>query len=52
MCRSVADAALLLYFIAGKDESDEATKSQPEIPDYMKALDKDALKGKKIGSTA
>ncbi|KIJ04272.1 hypothetical protein PAXINDRAFT_22446 [Paxillus involutus ATCC 200175] len=49
MCRSVADAALLLYFIAGKDENDEATKSQPEIPHYMKALDKDALKGKKIG---
>ncbi|KIJ05490.1 hypothetical protein PAXINDRAFT_21265 [Paxillus involutus ATCC 200175] len=49
MCRSVADAALLLFFIAGKDESDEATKSQPEIPDYMKALDKDALKGKRLG---
>ncbi|KAF8843435.1 amidase signature enzyme [Paxillus ammoniavirescens] len=49
MCRSVADAALLLSFIAGKDESDEATKSQPEIPDYMKALDKDALKGKRLG---
>ncbi|KIJ64690.1 hypothetical protein HYDPIDRAFT_111255 [Hydnomerulius pinastri MD-312] len=49
MCRSVADAALLLSFIAGKDENDEATKNQPEIPDYMKALDKDALKGKRLG---
>ncbi|KAF9224888.1 amidase signature enzyme [Gyrodon lividus] len=49
MCRSVADAALLLSFIAGKDESDEATKTQPEIPDYMKALDKDALKSKRLG---
>ncbi|KIK96877.1 hypothetical protein PAXRUDRAFT_271662 [Paxillus rubicundulus Ve08.2h10] len=49
MCRSVADAALLLSFIAGKDESDEATKSQPEIPDYMKALVEGALKSKKIG---
>ncbi|KAF8840643.1 amidase signature enzyme [Paxillus ammoniavirescens] len=49
MCRSVADAALLLSFIAGKDESDEATKAQPEIPDYLKALDRDALKGKRLG---
>ncbi|KIJ18363.1 hypothetical protein PAXINDRAFT_110870 [Paxillus involutus ATCC 200175] len=49
MCRSVADAALLLSFIAGKDESDEAAKSQPEILDYMKALDRDALKGKRLG---
>ncbi|KAF9242305.1 amidase signature domain-containing protein [Melanogaster broomeanus] len=49
MCRSVADAALLLSFIAGKDDSDEATKDQPEIPDYMKALDKNALMGKTLG---
>ncbi|KAH0831228.1 amidase signature domain-containing protein [Lanmaoa asiatica] len=49
MCRSVADAALLLRFIAGKDEDDEATKEQPEVPDYMKALDKNALKGKRLG---
>lgn len=49
MCRSVADAALLLRFIAGKDEDDEATKGQPEIPDYMTALDKNALKGRRLG---
>ncbi|KAF9230707.1 amidase signature domain-containing protein [Melanogaster broomeanus] len=49
MCRSVADAALLLSFIAGKDESDKATKDQPEIPDYMQALDKNALMGKTLG---
>lgn len=49
MCRSVADAALLLRFIAGKDEDDEATKEQPEVPDYTKALDKDALRGKRLG---
>lgn len=49
MCRSVADAALLLRFISGKDEDDEATKEQPEVPDYMKALDKNALKGKRLG---
>ncbi|KAG8216099.1 amidase signature domain-containing protein [Butyriboletus roseoflavus] len=49
MCRSVTDAALLLRFIAGKDEDDEATKEQPEVPDYMRALDKNALKGKRVG---
>ncbi|KAF9238055.1 amidase signature domain-containing protein [Melanogaster broomeanus] len=49
MCRSVADAALLLSFIAGKDESDEATKDQPEIPDYTQALDKNVLMSKTLG---
>ncbi|KAF8558677.1 amidase signature enzyme [Imleria badia] len=49
MCRSVADAALLLRFIAGKDKDDEATKEQPEVPDYTKALDKNALRGKRLG---
>ncbi|KIK82267.1 hypothetical protein PAXRUDRAFT_14814 [Paxillus rubicundulus Ve08.2h10] len=49
MCRSVSDAALLLSFIAGKDERDEATRSQPEIPDYMKALDRHAPEGKRLG---
>ncbi|KAN0094600.1 Amidase signature domain containing protein [Tylopilus felleus] len=49
MCRSAADAALLLRFIAGKDEDDEATKEQLEVPDYTKALDKDALRGKRLG---
>lgn len=49
MCRSIADAALLLSLIAGKDADDEATKNQPQISDYMKALDKNALKGKRFG---
>jgi len=49
MCRSVADAALLLRIIAGKDKDDEATDGQPEVPDYMEALDKDALVGKRLG---
>lgn len=50
MCRSVADATLLLSFIAGPDPRDEATLHQPGIfPDYMKALDKNALKGARLG---
>lgn len=49
MCRSVADAALLLCFISGKDKDDGATKEQPEVPDYTKALDNNALKGKRLG---
>jgi len=50
MCRSVADAALLLNFIAGPDPRDEATLHQPGIiPDYMTALDKNALKGARLG---
>ncbi|KAG2159337.1 amidase signature domain-containing protein [Suillus bovinus] len=50
MCRSVADAALLLKFIAGPDPRDEVTLHQPGlVPDYMKALDKNALKGARLG---
>ncbi|KAG1769784.1 amidase signature domain-containing protein [Suillus occidentalis] len=50
MCRSVTDAALLLSFIAGPDPRDEATLRQPGIvPDYMKALNKNALKGTRLG---
>lgn len=50
MCRSVADATLLLNFIAGPDPRDEATLHQPGvIPDYMRALDKNALKGARLG---
>ncbi|KAG1888412.1 amidase signature domain-containing protein [Suillus subluteus] len=50
MCRSVTDAALLLSVIAGPDPRDAATLQQPGIlPDYMKALDLNALKGKRLG---
>ncbi|OAX42252.1 amidase signature enzyme [Rhizopogon vinicolor AM-OR11-026] len=50
MCRSVTDAALLLSVIAGPDPRDEATLHQPGVlPDYMKALDPNALKGKRLG---
>ncbi|KAG2366497.1 amidase signature enzyme [Suillus spraguei] len=50
MCRSVTDAAILLNFMAGPDPRDEVTLHQPGIvPDYMKALDKNALKGARLG---
>ncbi|KAG1867539.1 amidase signature domain-containing protein [Suillus tomentosus] len=50
MCRSVTDAALLLSVIAGPDPRDTATLHQPGVlPDYMKALDPNALKGKRLG---
>jgi Asp-tRNA(Asn)/Glu-tRNA(Gln) amidotransferase A subunit family amidase len=50
MTRSVEDAAILLSIISGKDQNDDATLSQPSIvPDFTKALKKDALKGKRIG---
>jgi amidase len=50
MCRSVTDAALMLNFMAGPDPRDEVTLHQPGVvPDYMKALDKNALKGTRLG---
>ncbi len=50
MCRSVADAATILSVIAGRDPLDNFTLAQPPIvPDYTKALNKDALKGKVLG---
>ncbi|KDR73359.1 hypothetical protein GALMADRAFT_101041 [Galerina marginata CBS 339.88] len=50
MCRTVADAAVVLNYIVGPDPLDEITLSQPkEIPDYTKALDVNALKGIRVG---
>jgi len=50
MCRSVTDAALMLNFMAGPDPRDEVTLHQPGVvPDYMKALNKNALKGTRLG---
>jgi amidase len=51
MCRTVADAAILLGAMTGVDERDEATlpsrgKAQQ---DYTKFLDPDGLKGARIG---
>jgi len=50
MCRTVADAALLLGALAGADPSDSATAgAPPTIPDYTKSLDANGLKGARIG---
>jgi amidase len=50
MARSVKDAAITLSVIAGKDRKDNASLPQPyPIPDYLNALNPNALKGKRIG---
>ncbi|KAJ7628820.1 amidase signature enzyme [Roridomyces roridus] len=50
LTRSVTDAAIVLSIIAGKDPNDNFTLAQPPIvPDFTKALDKNALRGKRIG---
>ncbi|KZV87493.1 amidase signature enzyme [Exidia glandulosa HHB12029] len=50
MARSVADAAIVLSVIAGKDARDNYTSAQPDfLPDYVAALRKDALQGARIG---
>ncbi|KAF9042010.1 amidase signature enzyme [Hymenopellis radicata] len=50
MARWLEDAAIVLNAIAGVDPNDNYTLSQPEsVPDYTKALRKDALHGKRIG---
>ncbi|KAG6867533.1 hypothetical protein C0993_001583 [Termitomyces sp. T159_Od127] len=50
MARCVADAAVVLSAIAGKDPDDSDTLSQPDvIPDFSNALNSRALEGKRIG---
>jgi len=51
MTRSVADAALVLAAMAGRDENDPATWAQGEgLPvDDARALDPDGLRGARIG---
>ncbi|KAM5443733.1 putative amidase [Microsporum ferrugineum] len=51
MARSVKDAAYLLQVIAGKDPNDNYTSAIPfdNIPNYVKACNLNALKGKRIG---
>ncbi|GJE93160.1 amidase signature enzyme [Phanerochaete sordida] len=50
MARSVADAATILSIIAGRDPRDNFTLAQPlRVPDYTKALDKNALRGARLG---
>ena len=48
MCRSVADAAVLLGALAGADPRDSAT-AQARTMDYVAALDANGLKGTRIG---
>jgi amidase len=50
LCRTVADAAILLGIMAGADPRDSATsKAGRQVQDYMKALDPAGLRGKRIG---
>ena len=50
MTRTVADAALLLTVLAATDARDAATKdASTKAMDYTKFLDRDGLKGKRIG---
>ncbi|KAL0581677.1 hypothetical protein V5O48_000381 [Marasmius crinis-equi] len=50
MTRTVEDAAIVLSVIAGEDEEDPRTLAQPRpVPDYLGALNPDALQGKRIG---
>jgi amidase len=52
MARCVADCAVLLNIISGQDERDEYTLKQPSTTtsiDYTRALDKNALRGARIG---
>jgi amidase len=51
MCRTVADAAILLSALAGSDPADAATRSAGEkgAADYTRFLDQNGLKGARIG---
>lgn len=50
MTRTVADAAAMLGAIAGSDPTDSATRdADARKTDYLKALDRGALKGARIG---
>jgi len=47
--RSVADAALLLNALAASDGNDAATQGAPAPVDYLAGLNKDALRGARLG---
>jgi amidase len=51
MARSVTDAAILLNAITGEDSRDPMTKESrgKAAPDYTKFLDKDGLRGMRLG---
>ena len=49
MTRTVRDAAILLNVLAARDPADPATRRLQRPPDYTACLDKDGLKGARIG---
>ncbi len=51
MARTVSDAAIILSALAGIDPRDEATNASRgrSVPDYTKFLDKDGLRGMRLG---
>jgi amidase len=49
MARCVADAAALLSVLTGVDARDSATKSQKAEKDYARFLQKDGLRGARLG---
>ena len=49
MTRTVRDAAILLTVLAGPDAADPATLAQRRPADYTAGLDRDGLKGTRIG---
>ena len=49
MTRTVRDAAILLNVLAARDPADPATQPLQRPDDYTKGLDKDGLKGARIG---
>jgi amidase len=49
LTRTVRDAAILLNVLAARDPLDAATESLKRPDDYTAALDKDGLKGARIG---
>ena len=49
LARSVADAALVLTVISGRDESDPATLAAPDAEDYANSLDSGGAHGARVG---
>jgi amidase len=49
LTRTVRDSAILLNVLAARDPLDDATKQLKRPKDYTAGLDKDALKGARIG---
>ncbi|MEI7875018.1 MAG: amidase family protein [Alphaproteobacteria bacterium] len=49
LARTVRDAAILLNVLAARDPQDPATQHQQRPQDYTAGLDKDGLKGARIG---